>query len=216
MMVAQFSFAQSFELSGGLNSSSFTSDRRLSNASNTSVNESGGRGYSFGLSYTGFKKLKNNIRVSLLVDQYEGEVSANSFGTSYRDQLNISYKKTCISAALYPFNFKLTPRTFFAFGFEINYLINHQTAGSYVGSRYQSPTTRETYDNESNNLHYNISGGASMRLHHEFHITDTWAISPQYKLFAGCTPDLNTRLTNIYAIRHSFLLGITKNLTSSD
>lgn len=211
LLISNVALAQSVEISGGLNFSSFPSDRTPS-SSNAYTNNNGGRGISFGLSYTGFKKFKNNVRVSLLVDQYEGEVSAGDWGTSYRDYLNVSFKKTTIAAAIYPFNFNLTPNTFFAFGLELNYLIDHQTSGSYIGSRYQSPPAKETYDNESN-IHSTVCAGASLRLHHEFRITDKWSISPQYKLFAGITPDLAARQNYFFAIRHSALLGVTMKLT---
>ena len=69
-----------------------------------------------------------------------------------------------------------------------------------------------TIDNDSMSINNNVFFGISGRVGYLFNINEKWGLLPYYRFYMGVTDEFKNTEAEIKSMRHSFEIGIVRNL----
>jgi hypothetical protein len=209
-LIISISYGQTVEISGGANMNVF----HLPGEDISSLPVFDPEfGYSFGISISDFRIHTLRMRISLLIDNYKGEL------IRYRDQIggvtshiSAEVNKTTVGIGLYPINISIRNRFHFSFGGETSIKLYDKTSGSTWSYRLTPSKMIWIKYYEPVRINKNLFFGISGRISYDIRIKENWYISPQYKFYFGLTDEFENFEEKITSRRHCILVGIIRKM----
>ena len=169
-----------------------------------------GPGYGFEI---GIEDLRYDIfrfRFTLGFNHYSGEFSAYNGGLGGGGTTEGSVDKSLIYFGLYPLSFNIINRIDLNFGIDFGILINENFKGSRSSWVYSQPMEGTYYKLEDEYDRFSSIWyvGFSTRIAYNIRVSDVVAISPQYKLYLGLSPEFDHFPDKTKSLRHYFSLGV--------
>ena len=206
------SHAQKLEFSGGVNRNNYFDGNKDQHHFESEYHP--GYGYSFGIGISEIKKGSSPPRFALRLDRSTGKIYTHkgSLASGYTTEAEVA--KTTLGLGFYPFNFKVLKRIQFSIGMDLSFRISDKTSG-YKKWWEGSQIVRGGYmtiDNDSMSINNNVFFGISGRVGYLFNINEKWGLLPYYRFYMGVTDEFKNTEAEIKSMRHSFEIGIVRNL----
>lgn len=209
-----YSFGQALELVGGFSTNSFYHVQQ--NAGSFQHTYTGGSGYSFALG-TEFnlpeiegKTIPLKLRVG--ISKYAGSFTMSAGGRSYSNSTEATVEKTSLDIGIYPLNFYLIEQLSISVGGEFNFLLKDNTRA--IGSSWRQcgcPNGIESSEGPKE-ISKNNTARLSSIFAYAIKLTEGFFMVPQYQFSLGLTDEFVKLQTSTKTMRHTFWIGIKKDL----
>ncbi len=210
MLISTSLFSQNIEFTTGVNSNNFYNSPTAADIGNYSSSFSSGLGYHFGVGIENVMVDWLNLRFTLGLDSYSGDIDARWGGQIGGNEVNAEIQKTVLSLGVYPINFKVKNTLNLNFGVEFSGLIHESMKGT-KGSWGILPYTSEDLA-ESTSYNRKMNFGFAGRLAYDIKLSEEYALSPQYGFYLGLTDEFDEFPEDVSSYRQYFSIGIQKAL----
>ncbi len=206
-------YAQNIEVVGGVNQNNFYDSFGVENFSDhSSSSYSSGLGYTFGVGIEELKIGWLNLRFTLGLERYSGEIELSEESYVWSQSLEAEIEKTVFSFGFYPLNFKILDKIDVNLGSEVSWLINENVKGttSVYGDlvQYENKDLNDFDDEFNSQTYFGFAG----RLAYDIKLSEKFTLSPQYVYYLGLLEEFEGFLGNTSSFRQHFSIGIQKAL----
>lgn len=209
-LVISSSFGQAIEISGGANRNKYFDLQKKGGHYITEYTPD--FGYSFGISVSDFKIDTLRMRISLLIDHYNGKIYTTNGGLGGASTTEAQVFKTTMGIGFYPVNISIRNGLNFSVGGEFGLRLYDRTSGYKSSWRMGAPSTYMTIENDSVSINKDFFFGLTGRISYDFRLKENWYISPQYRFYVGFTDEFENTEAKIKSMRNNILIGIIRKL----
>ena len=208
-VLSQNSNAQTLSFSGGVNRHDY-----FGHLSEKRDREFTGKfGYSFQCTIDDMNLLGDTVpmRASVIFQHYQSDVSSSENAGHYAGgKLNGSVKLDVVGLEFYPFNIRRTAPFYMSFGVSFNWLIHQQLTGTR--EYWQNGITPSSYTktnlSDMDDFIRPFTFGLLMRTGYRIPLTSGLSIEPEYKVYLGCSQELQQIWVGNSSVRQSLLCGL--------